>query len=251
MVKRLEKLSFFILFFLGWEIVVALNIYTSNLMPSWSVILKAFYLQRSALFLAVLTSLFWIFLSLILSFFIGVIGVVIGQRHSIFHTWLHTLVQIAHPIPGVALLPLVILWFGIGEKALLFILIHASLWPMIINLDLEIIRIKKQYSKVIKAYNLSFKDQLVKVYGLGSFPAVISALRIGWSRAWRGFISAEMIFGIIGNRSGVGWFIFEKRVYSDIPGLYAGIIAIILCSIGIEYLVFNPLEKITVKKWAI
>lgn len=72
-------------------------------------------------------------------------------------------------------------------------LIHAALWPMIINLDLEIVRIKKQYTKVIMAYNISFKDKVIKIYGLGSLPAVISAMRIGWSRAWRAFISAEMI----------------------------------------------------------
>lgn len=251
MAKRLEQGSFFIIFFLIWELIVHLEIYTSNLMPSWTVIIKAFFVQRLDLFLAVVTSLLWILLGLLIAFLLGVLGVVIGQRHSIFHTWLHSLVQMAHPIPGVALLPLVILWFGIGQEALLFILIHAALWPMIINLDLEIIRIKKQYTKVIKAYNLSFRDKFIKIYGLGSLPAIISALRIGWSRAWRAFISAEMIFGIIGGKSGIGWFIFEKRVYSDIPGLYAGILAIILCSMAVEYLVFNPLERLTIKKWAI
>jgi NitT/TauT family transport system permease protein len=251
MAKRLEQVSFFIIFFLIWEGIVYLEIYTSNLMPSWRVIINAFFLQRLDLFYAVITSLLWIFLSLLMAFVIGILGVAIGQRHSIFHTWLHTLVQMAHPIPGVALLPLVILWFGIGQEALMFILIHAALWPMVINLDLEIVRIKKQYTKVIKAYNITFKDKFIKIYGLGSLPAIISAMRIGWSRAWRAFISAEMIFGIIGSKSGIGWFIFEKRVYSDIPGLYAGILAIVLCSMAVEYLIFNPLEKLTIKKWAI
>jgi NitT/TauT family transport system permease protein len=58
-----------------------------------------------------------------------------------------------------------------------------------------------------------------------------------------------MLFGAINSLGGLGWYIFQKRVFFDLPGVFAGIIVIILIGIAVEDFIFEKLEAKTVKKW--
>ena len=64
----------------------------------------------------------------------------------------------------------------------------------------------------------------------------MTGLQISWSRGWRALISVEMIFGMVGNQTGLGWLIYERRMYMDTAGLIAGLIAIAICGILFETL---------------
>ena len=87
------------------------------------------------------------------------------------------------------------------------------------------------------------------VYLPASFAYLLSGLKIGWARAWRGLISAEMIFGTTSKGAGIGWFIFIKRVNLDIAGVFAALLVIVLIGVVVEYLVFHVVEKQTIRKW--
>jgi NitT/TauT family transport system permease protein len=80
-------------------------------------------------------------------------------------------------------------------------------------------------------------------------PFLLAGLKIGWARAWRALISAEMIFGAAGGEGGLGWFIFKRRVFMDTPGIYAGILVIVVIGILVEDGFFRQIERLTVKKW--
>ena len=82
-----------------------------------------------------------------------------------------------------------------------------------------------------------------------AFTHVLSGMRVGWARAWRGLLSVEMIFGTTGSGAGIGWFIFMKRTNVDIAGVFAALIVIIIIGVIIEYVVFNTIERNTVRKW--
>lgn len=68
-------------------------------------------------------------------------------------------------------------------------------------------------------------------------------MKIGWSRAWRAVISAEMIFGTIGSGGGLGWFIYNKRIFMDTPGMYGGVIILMLIGLIVENLFFRTVER--------
>ena len=99
--------------------------------------------------------------------------------------------------------------------------------------------------------NIGLKGlSLVKgVYLPAAFSYVLSGMRVGWARAWRGLLSVEMIFGTTGSGAGIGWFIFMKRTNTDIAGVFAALIVIIIIGIIIEYVVFSTIERNTVRKW--
>jgi NitT/TauT family transport system permease protein len=160
-----------------------------------------------------------------------------------------TLVSIFHPLPGIALLPLVILWFGTGSDAVVLIIVHSVLWPLLLNMKTGFKSVPLVYQKIGQNYEYSLWKRLWVIYIPASLPFVLSGLKIGWARAWRAAISAEMIFGATGGQGGIGWYIFNKRVFMDTPGLFAGLVVIILIGILVEDVIFSQVEKRTVKKW--
>ena len=96
----------------------------------------------------------------------------------------------------------------------------------------------------LKGFNL-----VVGVYLPAAFASILSGLRVGWARAWRGLISAEMIFGTTGKGVGIGWYILMRRVNCDIAGVFGALIVIIVIGIVVEYGIFRVIEKNTVRKW--
>ena len=109
--------------------------------------------------------------------------------------------------------------------------------------------IPKIYVEAGKNIGLDGLRLIFGVYVPASFANMLSGIKVGWARAWRGLISAEMIFGAA-RTAGIGVFINNARtVWIDYPSVYAALILIILVGVIVEYGVFQVIEKLTVKKW--
>ena len=92
---------------------------------------------------------------------------------------------------------------------------------------------------------------LTGIYIPAAFGSILSGIKVGWARAWRGLISAEMIFGTTSAGTGIGWFIFTKRNNVDIAGVFAALLVIIAIGIVVEYGVFRFIAKHTIRKWGL
>jgi NitT/TauT family transport system permease protein len=160
-----------------------------------------------------------------------------------------TLTALAHPLPGIALMPLILIWFGSGRTAILIVIIHSVLWPLILNLSAGFKSVPDLYTLIAQNYRLNKAEFMFKILIPASMPYFISGLKIAWARSWRALISAEMLFGAINSLGGLGWYIFQKRVFFDLPGVFSGIIVIIIIGVLIEDIIFKKLEEKTIKKW--
>ena len=89
---------------------------------------------------------------------------------------------------------------------------------------------------------------LFGVYIPAATTYIVSGLKVGWARAWRGLISAEMIFGIASS-PGIGLFINQMRTNMNNAEMYATLIVIIIIGLIVQYGILNPIENATVKKW--
>ncbi|MBN2049443.1 MAG: ABC transporter permease [Spirochaetales bacterium] len=180
---------------------------------------------------------------------LGILLAVGAARWKPARDLVDTLLLIFHPLPGIALFPLVILWFGVGYFSIVILIVHSVLWPMVTNLLSGFESLPEIYRMVGTNYQL--KPAAFSFYILlpGSFPQFIAGFKIGWARAWRALISAEMIFGAAGGLGGLGWFIFKRRVFMDTPGIFAGLIVIIVIGMLVEDLIFTAVEKRTVLRW--
>lgn len=184
-------------------------------------------------------------IGVILALFFSALSVTFKTIYYIYNM----IVSLFDLIPGVALIPLAILWVGIGEETIIFIVVHSVIWPMSRSLIDGFNSIPRIYIEAGKNMGLGKLGMLSKVYIPASFSQMLSGIRVGWARAWRGLISAEMIFGTTSSGAGIGWFIFLKRNNLDISGVISALIVIIVIGIIVEYGIFNTIEKNTVRKW--
>ena len=180
-----------------------------------------------------------------LAFVLSSLSIVSRNFYAIYNL----VVCIMDLLPGVALLPLAILWIGIGEGVVIVIVVHSILWPMSRNIIDGFKGISNIYIEGGKNIGLHGLRLVLGIYIPAAFASILSGLRVGWARAWRGLLSVEMIFGTTGAGAGIGWYIFMRRTNVDIAGVFACLIVIIIIGIIIEYGLFRTLENRTVKKW--
>ncbi|MFA6808077.1 MAG: ABC transporter permease subunit [Eubacteriales bacterium] len=245
------KLFWIIILLIAWEITAISGIFPPAIFPSLSLIIKA--LAESIFSGEIVEQTLFSLLLISEGLIIGLGGAIIISSLSvinkIFNSLVETLTAIAHPLPGIALLPLIIIWFGTGTRSIVVIIIHSVIWPMIINIMTGFRSIPKIYREAGLNMGLSQYRIIKDIMVPASLPYFLSGIRIGWARSWRALISAEMIFGAVGAKGGLGWYIFKQRVFMDTPGMFAGLAVIIFIGIIVEDFVFAVVENNTVKKW--
>jgi len=240
-----DRIIFGLVIVLLWEFLARAGFFPELLFPRASVIGKRFIemLGGEGLLQSTLYSISIVFYAMLLSLLTVILFVFLTRRLFFLKNILQMLNSLLAPLPGIAILPLAILWLGVNQRAMLLIIVHATIWPLWLQLDLAIERIEKRFSRFVKAFRLPLPDRVYHLYYQGTKEDLRRALAISWSRGWRALISVEMVFGMVGNKTGLGWLILERRMYMDTAGLYAGIIAIAFCGLLFESLIFKKGEK--------
>lgn len=154
-----------------------------------------------------------------------------------------------NPLPAIALLPIALLWFGIGTPSLVFVIVHSVLWPMALSAHAGFSAVSPTLRRVGRGLGLRGPRLALKILLPAAFPHVLSGLRVGWAFAWRTLIAAELVFGVSSGSGGLGWFIYEKKNELRMPEVFAGLLAVVLIGLGVESGVFAPIEARTVRRW--
>ncbi|QCG89313.1 ABC transporter permease [Azospirillum sp. TSH100] len=162
---------------------------------------------------------------------------------------LSTLTSMFNPLPAIALLPIAMLWFGLGEVSLIFVLVHAVLWPLALNTHAGFTSVSETLRMAGRNYGLGNLRYVVTLLIPAAFPAILTGLKVGWAFAWRTLIAAELVFGVSSGKGGLGWFIFQNRNELYIDKVFAGLVTVILIGLLVENVVFRWIEVHTVRKW--
>jgi NitT/TauT family transport system permease protein len=165
--------------------------------------------------------------------------------------FLETMTAMFSPLPAIALLPLALLWFGLGNGSLVFILIHSVLWPVALNTHSGFRAVSNTLRMVGRNYGLKGFAYIRKILIPAAFPSILAGLKIGWAFAWRTLVAAELVFGVSSGQGGLGWFIFENRNLLEIPSVFAGLLTVILIGLVVENLIFRTIERKTVLRWGL
>ena len=103
---------------------------------------------------------------------------------------LELLTAMFNPLPSIALLPLAVLWFGLGNGSLIFVLIHAVLWSVALNTHAGFRSVSQTLRMVGRNYGLSGPRYVLQILIPAAFPNILTGLKIGWAFAWRTLIAA-------------------------------------------------------------
>ena len=252
MIEIFKKRAIFIILIIAlWETAARSGIFPPLLFPSTAHIGKTFIdgVMRGELINNAGFSIYLIIVGLVLTLLLTIALSTLAMLSRIFDNFLDTAVAVMNPLPGIALLPLAILWFGTGQMSIIFIIVHATLWPMILNTVTGFKSVPAIYREVGENIGLSGPRLVLSIMVPAAFPYLLAGLKIGWSRAWRALIAAEMVFGTAGVNGGLGWYIYKQRYLMDISGVFAALIVIVIIGILIEDLLFGIIERRTIKRW--
>lgn len=162
---------------------------------------------------------------------------------------IETLTSMFNPLPAIALLPLALLWFGLGKGSLIMVLMHSVMWPLTLNACAGFRAVPETLRMAGRNYGLGGLRLVLQILIPAALPAILSGLKIAWAFAWRTLIAAELVFGTTSGQGGLGWFIFQSRNELFTDKVFAGLAAVILIGLGVEHLVFQALERVTVRRW--
>ncbi|TAL92896.1 MAG: ABC transporter permease [Paraburkholderia sp.] len=236
----------------AWE-VAARVLNNDLLLPGFGATLSAFVqgilsgelLQKTAVSLSVLLRGY--LLGVVFAFLLTSLAVSTRVGRDL----LSMLTAMFNPLPSIALLPLALLWFGLGTGSLLFVLVHAVLWPLALNTYSGFQAVPETLRMTGRNYGLSGLRHVTLILVPAALPSILAGLRVSWAFAWRTLIAAELVFGASSGNGGLGWYIFQNRneLYTD--RVFAGLAAVIAIGLLVEHLVFDTLERVTVRRWGV
>jgi NitT/TauT family transport system permease protein len=164
---------------------------------------------------------------------------------------LDTLTSMFNPLPSIALLPLALVWFGLGEGSVIFVLVHAVLWTVALNTQAGFLAVPQTMRMVGRNYGLTGPRYVAMILIPAAFPSILVGMKIGWAFAWRTLIAAELVFGVVSGSGGLGWFIYENKNELEIPNVFAGLFSVILIGLFVEHVIFRNIELKTIRKWGV
>lgn len=207
-----------------WEIAVRSGWLDSRLIAPPSVIfVKLWQLARSGeLGTALSLSLLRVIAGFLIATVLGVaLGACMARLRSVEIAF-DPLVELFRPVSPLALFPLFILWFGIGEASKIFIVAFACIFPIILNTYAGVRSIDANLFRASRSLGAGPWEIMRTVVLPGSLPQIFTGLRIGWGIALIVIIAAEMI----GASAGIGYMVLDAQQTFRIPRVFAGIIVI-------------------------
>jgi NitT/TauT family transport system permease protein len=231
----------------------AYAIYLANdlLLPTFTTTLDAFV---SRILTGELPAKAWVSIKVLLQGYVvgmalAMLLTVLAMASRLGNDLLETLTAMLNPLPAIALLPLALIWFGLGSASIVFVLVHAVLWPVALNTHAGFMAVSSTLRMVGRNYGLVGPVYVAKILVPAALGSILTGLKIGWAFAGRTLIAAELVFGTTSGSGGLGWFIYENKNTLDIPVVFAGLFAVIVIGLAVEGIVFRTIEQRTVRRW--
>lgn len=248
--ETVQRLMILIVLIVVWE-VYARWLHNSLLFPTFTETIRTFWrdMANGVLVNRTLTSLQTLALGYAAGLACAAVFTTLAVASGVGTRILATLTAMFNPLPAIALLPLALIWFGLGTPSLVFVIIHSVLWAVALN-TLSGFRAVPETLRM-SGRNMGLRG--ARYVGLilipAAFPSILSGLKIGWAFAWRTLVAAELVFGVSSRSGGIGWYIFEARNDLDTATVFAGLLTVILIGLLVESVIFRAIEARTVNLW--
>lgn len=183
---------------------------------------------------------------------IGIAIAAVLSAIAVFQPWarsgLRTLSAMFNPLPAVALLPMALVWFGIGQTPIVFVIVYSVVWVMALNLNAGFESVPVQLRWVGQNLGLGGLGYLWQVFLPAALPHIMTGFRIAWAYGWRTVIAAELVFGAIGGKGGLGYLITVARYNLRSDQVFAVLLTIIAVGLLVE-VALSRVEARTVRRW--
>jgi len=231
-----------------WELVARLSGLPPALLPPVSAIFGAIVrlTEEGLLLNDILASLTRLFKSVFIGAVAGTaIGVLMGY-FKVAERLLAAPLNFLLAIPGTAMFPLSMIWFGLTEMAIISILIYEVALTATLNTWTGVKSVDASLIKAGRAFGANGVSLFWRVLIPAALPSIIAGYRLAFSRCWRILIVAEMLVSV---SAGLGYRIYWGREYFNSDVVYAGLLVVGVVGLLIERVLLRGLEVITVERW--
>jgi NitT/TauT family transport system permease protein len=150
-------------------------------------------------------------------------------------------------LPGIAWVPVAVLWFGLQEGGLLFVTVMGSVFSIAMGMADSFATVPPLYHKAARNMGVHGSRLLLRVTVPAATPHLITAAKVGWSFAWRSLIGAEIIRSSVG----LGFLLNAGRDALDVAQVFATMIVLIAIGVLIERVVFANVERVVRRRWGL
>ena len=195
----------------------------------------------------VFESLRRIVLATVLGLAVGVpIGVALGMSRRVA-AFFYPLLNFFQSVSGIAWLPLMLVWFGFGERTILVAVNYTVLFPVIFNAMLGVRSVPRLYTDALRTLGASRWRIVRDVVVPGALPSIATGIRLGLAYGWRALIAAEMLVGA----HWLGFMIFNAQNFHQTARIMLGMGLIGLMWVALDYFLLRPLEEATIARWGL
>jgi ABC-type nitrate/sulfonate/bicarbonate transport system permease component len=230
-----------------WAFLAWLRLYPDYLFPSpnsvfakgWDMTLSGELLRHSV------ASMYRLGLGFVVGLVLALpLGILIGVNRAASALFMPP-ITFFQAIPGLAWVPLAILWLGLGPAAVVFIIFNSVFFPILFNTVLGIRSIPENMVNAALCLGASPWVLVREVYLPGALPSIVAGVRLGAGYGWRALIGGEMI----ATSTGLGFMIFDARQFLGTNVVILGMVVIGILWLVLDSLILRPLEKRTVIRW--
>ena len=237
----------FVLLVAVWWLVKILANLNSTLLPSpWETLAATWPLvQRGILPDYVAASLGRIAIAGLLGIAIGVpVGLLLGSNRLVSIAF-GPLMNFFQALSGIAWLPLMLVWFGFGEKTILAVILYTVVFPVAFNTMIGIRTVPLHFASALRVLGSGRLRLMRDVWIPGALPSILLGIRLGIAYGWRALIAGEMVVGA----GGIGYLLFQARQFHSTARILDGMIMIGLLWLLIDLAFLRPIERHTVERW--
>jgi len=248
--ESVQRLAILVVLVVIWEL-YARWLNNSLLFPTFTETVQTFWhdIRSGVLINRTVTSLRTLAIGYICGLVLAGLFTTFAVASGIGTRILSTLTAMFNPLPAIALLPLALIWFGLGTPSLVFVIVHSVLWAVALNTLSGFRSVPETLRMSGRNVGLTGARYVGLILIPAAFPSILAGLKIGWAFAWRTLVAAELVFGVSSRSGGIGWYIFEARNDLDTATVFSGLLTVILIGLFVESVIFRFIEARTVNLW--
>ncbi len=245
----IKRIIFFTAIVAFWEIGSRLELWLPIILPSPSMVLDALVtgFEDKTLIYDLIASFKRLAVGLALSLLIGsALGVLLAKSKTADET-IGTVILALQAVPSIVWLPLAIMWFGMNETSVIFVVVLGGTFVMTLNMRSGIKNVHPLYIKAAQTMGSRGWDLFVRVIFPASIPHVVTGARLAWAFCWRALMAGELL----STGPGLG---YTLRFASDFGNMALVIgVMVIIGIIGyiVDQLIFQRVEKNVLKRWGL
>jgi NitT/TauT family transport system permease protein len=249
MKSAVRKIVFFAALILAWSLMSRARLWSDTLFPSpgqvWGNLADNF--RNHTLMTAIGVSMRRVCIGYLISLLVGVpLGILLARIEFLADT-VGSVVVGLQSLPSICWLPLALLWFGLNDKAILFVVIMGSFVSITVAVQDGVRNLPPGYVRGARTLGARGVALYTEVLLPASLPAILTGAKLGWAYAWRALMAGELLFATIG----LGQMLEEGRTLGDMSQVIAVMIVIIAIGLFTDRVIFGNAESLVRERFGL